>query len=375
MTYRNNEVEKEELYSGTSEKEITEPFNPKDVDIISQTMVISNIIDQLKCGDILLEPDFQRHPDLWDAEKQSRLIESLMIRIPLPTFYFDSADEDKLIVVDGLQRLYAIKRFMVLDENDEDRLRLTGLEYLKEFEGRKFEELPPNMQRRIKTQNLITYVIRPGTPEKVRTSIFTRINTGGLTLQPAEIKNSVYRGQAANLLKELAHSEEFKKATRDKIDPSRMLDCEFVNRFMAFYLLGIQHYSGNLENYLNDVMLRLQKALKTDIEKYRSDFLKAMKYSASIFEENAFRKINVNGRYGQINKPLFDAVTVNLAKLSVQDCELLMEKKDVLIEKYIVLLKDKKFNKIITSGTAKIENVRERHAAIYNLFREVLNDD
>ena len=311
MTYRNNEVEEEELYSGTSEKEITEPFNPKDVDIISQTMVISNIIDQLKCGDILLEPDFQRHPDLWDAEKQSRLIESLMIRIPLPTFYFDSADEDKLIVVDGLQRLYAIKRFMVLDENDADRLRLTGLEYLKEYEGRKFEELPPNMQRRIKTQNLITYVIRPGTPEKVRTSIFTRINTGGLTLEPAEIKNSVYRGQAANLLKELAHSEEFKKATRDKIDPRRMLDCEFVNRFMAFYLLGTQHYSGNLENYLNDVMLRLQKEPKTDIEKYRGDFLKAMKYSASIFEENAFRKINVNGRYGQINKPLFDAVSVN----------------------------------------------------------------
>ena len=172
-------VEEEKLYSETCVKEITEPFNPKDVDIISQPMVISNIVDQLKYGDIILDPDFQRHPDLWDDVQQSRLIESLIIRIPLPTFYFDSTDDDKLIVVDGLQRLYAIRRFMVLEEDDQDRLRLTGLEYLKEYEGRKFEELPPNIQLRIKMQTLTAYIIRPGTPDKVRTSIFTRINTGG----------------------------------------------------------------------------------------------------------------------------------------------------------------------------------------------------
>lgn len=375
MNIEKNEIEEEQLYSGTCEKEITEPFNPKDVDIISQPMVISNIIDQLKCGDILLEPDFQRHPDLWNDKKQSRLIESLMIRIPLPTFYFDSTDDDKLIVVDGLQRLYAIKRFMVLDEDDEKRLRLTDLEYLKEYEGRKFEELPPNMQRRIKTQTLTTYVIRLGTPDKVRTSIFTRINTGGLTLEPAEIKNSVYRGQAANLLKELAYSEEFKKATRNKIDSKRMLDCEFVNRFLAFYLLGTEQYSGNLEDYLNDVMIRLQKESNATIQRCRIDFLKAMKYAACIFEEKAFRKITANGRYGMLNKPLYDAVTVNLAKLSLQECEKLLQKKDELMGKYIALLKDKKFTGIITSGTAAIDNVKRRHSTIYQLFQEVLADD
>ena len=164
-------IEEEQLYLDTDEEEITEPFNPKDVDIITQPMVISNIIDQLKYGDIILEPDFQRRPDLWNSTQQSRLIESLMIRIPLPSFYFDSADDDKLIVVDGLQRLYAIKKFMVLDLNDKDRLALTGLEYLKEYEGNKFEDLPSSIQRRIKTQSLTAYIIRPGTPDRVRTSI------------------------------------------------------------------------------------------------------------------------------------------------------------------------------------------------------------
>ena len=104
---KQDEIEEEQLYSEIYEEEIVEPFNPKDVDIISQPMVISNIVDQLKYEDILLEPDFQRHPDLWNPKQQSRLIESLIIKIPLPTFYFDSTKDDKLIVVDGLQRLYA----------------------------------------------------------------------------------------------------------------------------------------------------------------------------------------------------------------------------------------------------------------------------
>ena len=372
---RLDEIEEEQLYCDTNKEERVEPFDPKTVDIVSEPMVVANVIDQLKYGDILLEPDFQRHPNLWSPRQQSRLIESLIIRIPLPTFYFDRLDDDKLIVVDGLQRLYTLKKFMALDKSDPERLVLTELEYLKEYEGKKFEGLPPVVQRRIKQQPLTTYIIRSGTPDKVRTSIFNRINTGGLTLEPAEIKNSVYRGQAANLLKELAHSNEFVKVTRSKIDSSRMLDCEFVNRFLAFYLLGTEKYSGNLEDYLNDVMIRLQKETEPTIEKCRKDFLKAMKYAADIFGNTAFRKINSDGRYGRINKPLYDAVTVNLAKLDEEDCQKLLDRKDRLIEKYTALLADKNFVDIITRGTAAINNVEGRYKEIYKIFQEVLEDD
>lgn len=371
----NKEIENEQLYNDNDDGLITEPFNPKDVDIISQPMVISNIVENLKDGDIILDPDFQRIPNLWDAQKQSRLIESLIIRIPLPTFYFDAGNNDKLIVVDGLQRLHAIKRFMALETDDPQRLFLTGLEYLTEYNGRSFEMLPPNIQKRIKSQVITAYIIRAGTPDKVRTSIFTRINTGGLTLEPAEIKNSVYRGQAADLLKELAHSEEFLQATRGKIESSRMLDCEFINRFLAFYLLGLKQYSGNLEEFLNNVMVRLQKESNDTLKICRKDFLKAMKYAYNIFGELAFRKINANGKYGRINKPLYDAVSVNLAILDECDCEKLLKKKDKLIDKYTYLLKDKEFIDIITNGTAKIQNVQNRYIKINEIFQEVLEDD
>ena len=264
---------------------------------------------------------------------------------------------------------------MALKKDDPERLILTGLEYLTEYNGYSFEMLPSSIQKRIKAQVITVYIIRAGTPDKVRTSIFTRINTGGLTLEPAEIKNSVYRGQAADLLKELARSEEFLLATRRKIDPSRMLDCEFVNRFLAFYLLGPEQYAGNLEDFLNDAMIKLQNESKDALDIYRKDFFKAMKYAHDIFEELAFRKINTDGKYGRINKPLYDAVSVSLAKLTEQDCEKLFIQKEKLKHKYIVLLKDRDFVDIITNGTAKIQNVRKRYKEINKIFQEVLADD
>ena len=130
-------IEEEKLYDNDREIDIVNPFDPKEVNIESKPMVLSNIIDRLKDGAINLDPDFQRKPDLWDKKKQSRLIESLLIRIPLPIFYFDMPDDDDLIVVDGLQRLCAIRNFMVYEVGDERCLKLEGLEYLRELTGKK----------------------------------------------------------------------------------------------------------------------------------------------------------------------------------------------------------------------------------------------
>ena len=372
----NRSIEEENLYGDNPflEGQITEPFDPKDVDIVSQPMIVANIIERLKDGSIVLEPDFQRNPDLWDDGKQSRLIESLIIRIPLPSFYFDYNDEnDNYIVVDGLQRLWAIRRFAALDKEDPDRLRLTGLEYLQEYEGKTYEELPVAFQRRIREQTFTSYVIRPGTPEFVRISIFTRINTGGMQLNPAEIRNSVYRGQAADLLRELAHSHEFVKVTRGRISSTRMLDCEFVNRFLAFYLLDIEKYNDNLEEYLNKALLMLKKAPTEELDRCRRAFYRAMKMSYLLFGKRAFRKQNKGGRYGKINKPLFECVSVCLAGLSDRECEDLGDNKDLFLEKYSMLLQDPAFIDVITNGTAKKNSISKRNTEMRRIISETIS--
>lgn len=364
-------VEEEKLYDENSGI-ATEPFNPKDIDILSQTMTIYNIMCKLRYDEIVLNPDFQRLPNLWNDEKQSRLIESLIIGIPLPTFYFDMEDNGSLIVVDGLQRLTAIKRFSVLEKNDPQKLKLTGLEYLQEYNGYYYEDLPPRIRRKINERTIIAYLVRSGTPEKVRISIFTRINAGGLTLEPAEIKNSVYRGHVTDLLKSLASTKEFRMATQNKISPLRMLDCEFVNRFLAFYVLGVEQYRGNLEDYLNDVLIVLKRASKEEMNKYRIAFIKAMDYAYQIFGEKAFRKLGEDHNYGQINKPLFDAVAVTLAKLEKEELDLLFQRKETLLKQYEETLVNAEFAQSISNGTAKIVNVRKRHETISKLFEGII---
>lgn len=364
---QNIEEENELQLYGGEEPNNKEPFDPRQVDIVPRTMVITNIVDRLEFGGIDLEPDYQRRANLWSEKQQSRLIESLIIRIPLPSFYFDGDDEDVYVVVDGLQRLFAIKRFMV----DKD-LRLTGLEYLKEFEGFCYDDLPKPIQRRIRENEIMVFLIRKGTPPRVRISIFTRINTGGMVLTPAEIKNSVYRGQAAKLLRDLAASKEFRKVTREKVNPDRMEDCEFVNRFMAFYLFDIDDYKGNLEDQLNDAMIMLQKATTQQIESYKRDFIISMQRCYQIFGEIAFRKIDKNGKYGRINKPLYESVSVTFAKMSDKEFDKLSQNKEVWLKKYNDLLNDEKFVGYITNGTAKVDSVKNRYCLLDTKLMECI---
>lgn len=370
-----NTVDEEELYVPGESMEIVSPFDPRQVDIDSKPMVISNIVERLKYDEIVLDPDFQRNSNLWNKRQQSRLIESLLICIPLPVFYFDMTEEDKLIVVDGLQRLCAIRNFMAKEPNDQDLLELQDLEYLKDLEGKTFYKLPPNLQRRLREQTIQTYVIKPGTPDKVRNSIFERINTGGLVLTPAEIKNSVYRGRASLFVKRLAESEEFVEATNGKINPERMLDREFVNRFLAFYLLGIENYHENLEDYLNDVLILLKNNEKIALDNIEKSFKQAMNVSKQLFGEHAFKKKMINDKYGRINKPLFEAVTVQLAKLSADSARKAVEKKERILEKYAELFDDEMFIRVITNGTASLESVKYRHNEIARVINGCLEED
>jgi len=176
-----------------------DPFNPAEIKIISKQDTLRNLIERLRHDEIDMNTDFQRHAELWDTQKMSRLIESILIRFPLPAFYFDASLDDKWLIVDGLQRLSSIRKF-VLEKSDK-KLRLRGLEYLKEFNGKPFDELHRNYQRRIDECPVTLFLIQPGTPEKVKYSIFRRINTGGLVLTDQEIRNAMAKPEIREYLK------------------------------------------------------------------------------------------------------------------------------------------------------------------------------
>lgn len=360
------------------------PYDLSRTQIITKPMSVEQLAKRLKYDEIDVAPNFQRKADLWKDDKKSRLIESMLIRIPLPVFYFDATDENKWLVIDGLQRLSAIRHFMV-EPDPAKKLRLQGLEYLHHHNGKPFDGsngLPRDLQRRIEETQVFAHLIQPGTPIEVKYNIFKRINTGGLVLTSQEIRNAIYQKQnglgAPRLLRELADNEEFLNATDRAIDKERMLDCEFILRFLAFTLTPYTQYTeAGMDSFLNRHMQRINDLGEgTPLDDLRQQFRRAMRASQKIFEDDAFRKRYApEDRRKPINKALFEVWSVVLGSLDETTIEKLVTHKGALRRALMAVLhNDKDFEAAISQGTGDVKKVHKRFSTIEQLVRQTLQE-
>lgn len=367
--YKEITVEDEDTGKMIMEK----PFNPSLINIELKAPTIFNIIDRMKQTppEIDLYADFQRKDDLWDDGKQSRLIESILIKLPLPAFYFDGTDDNKWLVVDGLQRLSALRNFIIRKS-----LRLTGLEFLKDLEGHSYDELSRSMKRLIEITQITAHIINPGTPPAVKFNIFKRINTGGLVLEPQEIRHALNQGVPAQFVAELARCKEFISATEGKIATSRMLDREFATRFVAFYMTEPKDYTPDLDSFLNNAMAALNSLSENERNDIQSAFVKSMQTANHVFGQWAFRKADkYPERRKPISKALFDVWSVSLAKLTDEERTSLVKQKSKVLESFASLcVHDSVFWSSITSSTGEKKKVSDRFTAVQNLVKKVLYD-
>ena len=372
--------ENEDLTVPDSDQEtnsLQKPFDPKKINVTANSDVMYNIIARLKGNRINMAPDFQRNAGIWSRKAKTRLIESLLIKLPLPAFYFDTTNDEYWVVVDGLQRLTTIKEFVI---DNAWPLLAEDLEFLGDICGGKYyKELSASFQGNINESRVMICQIMAGTPARVKFDIFRRINTGGQPLNSQEIRHALNPGKIIEFLKELVSLDVFKKATCDNFDDKRMIDRECALRFLAFYENDPQSYEHpDFDRFLNDYMSSFNERCSSDsinLAQLNNAFATAMERASILFENDAFRKrYDLNATRHPLNKSLFEAWSVNLAKLTDGDFLALEERKQELKERFVELMKgDKSFDASVTQGTASISRVHERFGKIHTLIREVID--
>ena len=347
---------------------IERPFDPEKIKVRTTNIVVELLVSRLMHDEIDLEPDFQRS-FVWDKKRRCRLIESLLLRIPIPVFYVAADENENWSVVDGVQRMSTIYKFV------RGEFPLSQLEYLLQLDGLKYSALPRSMQRRIGETQLVVNIIEPGTPEDVMFNIFRRINTGGMTLNGQEIRNALHRGPVRQYLKKLAESEEFLDATVRSIKKNRMADRECVLRFLAFYVDRREDYdSSKLDNYLNRTMTKINEMTPEQRDAISEDFIKAMVAAFLIFDKNAFRKrYNRNDPRRPVSKALFEAWSVRLARCSPEQIKSLVNRREEVIDRFITLMnEDNEFENAISYSTGIPRRVKKRFSTIEKLVGEMV---
>ncbi|MER9519378.1 DUF262 domain-containing protein [Mesorhizobium sp. M0614] len=354
---------------------IEQPFDPEAIDVATRTVTVDLLLSRVSNERIDLMPDFQRRVGLWDQKRQSRLIESLLLRIPLPVLYAAEDEDEKWEIVDGIQRLSTIARFVRPDSINSQPLLLSDLQYLEAYEGKSFNDLSEKLKTRLKETELVVHLIRKGTPPEVKFNVFARINSGGIALSPQELRHAITPGAGRGLLAKWASSEEFLKATDRSVRPIRMDDRELVLRFVAFYSLGVSSYKrADMDGFLIQAMRSLNRLEAPDTERLQSAFDRAMLVAYLIFEGEAFRKrLSPEAARMPINKALFEAVSVNLAKLAEHEGSLLVERRTRVHIEFMALCADRQFEAAISQGTSDVAKVNRRFDMVAEMFQKVVS--
>jgi hypothetical protein len=330
--------------------------------IRNETRTVHDVLRRIDAGTFVMNPDFQRD-FIWSEEKQSKLIESVLMRIPLPVFYLGEDDRGRMIVVDGLQRLSTFDRFV----NNKFKLKLPKQ---SDLDRKLFKDLSPKLQNRVEDCNLILYIIDSKVPDRARLDIFERVN-GGVPLTRQQMRNCLYDGKATKFLKTEASTDFFKQATGKSLKTQSMRDREFVNRFCAFRLLPLENYKDDMDEWLAMALRKMNKMDDESLSSLSVEFRNSLQNNYLLFKEHAFRKHSRGQeRRSVLNASLWDVMITGFAKYSHDQ---ISSHADQLKDRFYALIVDKEFDWSITYGPNSSDRVKHRFKETQKMLEEVFS--
>ena len=318
--------------------------NRRSVAFDSYDLAVRQLTDMLAERMIDIAPAYQRHFK-WNVERQSELIESLMLGIPIPSLFMATNKDSTWEVIDGLQRLTTVMNFVgtdaqiVANNPNAKKLRLTGLQKMDSLNGMTFEELPRSIQVMFMTRPIRVTVLNDRSDFSVRYDLFERLNTGGITLHPQEIRNCIFIGEFNDFVKKCAQSKAFNASIKLPPDAERSGSVEeLALKFFAYYEQS-EKFVHSVEGFLNEYMKS-----KTESFKNKKKLKEIFDATFTYLSENLPDGIVRENRKNTTPLVLFEAISVGVAKAIEQ-------KKQIDALKLVSLLDSQNLKRLTTGAT------------------------
>lgn len=343
---------------------MNENLKPQNINIAQLTFSIFETVRKVERGDIQLEAEFQRNFK-WLPDKKSKLIESIILDIPIQAIYLSEDDDYKYEIIDGQQRIRTITEFV----NNKFKLQNTVL--FKE--NKLFKDLEPSIQRKIEDFQLVIFVVKKDNNPDIKFEIFERINTGAVRLNSQELRNCIYRNKGIPFIKQLVKESDYRKLIKDKkVNINSMQDQELVLRFMSFYYRGIKSYGGNLKKFLNETLDNYDDYRHRESE-FKNTFLNTVNSIYNVFGKDAFVIKNKNKK-GKLNVALFEILMVSFSKYESACIE---KNKECIKDKLEKLLMDNESfrESIVGASTTTKTKAYERFEIWDNCMKKILGEE
>ena len=322
-----------------------------------------------------MDVDFQRN-EVWGYKQKCELIESILMGLPLPIFYFKQQNNSTYVVVDGKQRLSTLFEFL------NNGFILKSLKILSFLNGKKFKDLVGEFgiyQSQLEDYQVYSHVILPPTPDKIIFDIFDRVNRGGTKLNKQEIRNALYHGRGLKMINAVTESEEFVIATRiEHKKDSRMKGSYLVTRFLAFYLLfndlllkdgEVYEYTGDLDDLIEVTLVQMNKSLIEELIEIEELTKKCLELSNEILGKGAFRREMKESK--PINMNIFET-TMYFMSLVVKGNKIVL--KERIKEELRKKINDETYLDYIGNSRDNVVKVYGRFKMMESVFKEVVDD-
>ncbi|MEM0979453.1 MAG: DUF262 domain-containing protein [Cyanobacteria bacterium P01_H01_bin.58] len=330
-----------------------------------QDLPVETLVSWVNRGKLNLQPDFQRN-FVWNTSKASRLIESLLLAIPIPVIYVAEELNRTYSVVDGQQRLTSISAFVNGTFPNGQNFKLSGLQVLTDLNRKAFGDLPVELQEEVLNFTLRFIIIEKDSDPDVKFEVFERLNLGAEKLNDQEVRNCVYRGNYNELLRSLANNEYLLRILQSQEPHTRMADRQLILRFFAMWRNTHRNYKGPTKRFLNTEMELHRNLEEVALKEMQAVFEKSIEMAYAVFQEHAFRRYylgntyNPNGTWekSRLNVALWDTV---LYTFSYYDRDTILPIKDHVREEFLdMITNEQKFVDYISTSTDKVERIHYR---------------